>query len=63
MFQWEALDNSVTKDILDNFLLKTETPILMVYAKDDPWTGGRPAKVNALTKSSPVRKKIFRYPR
>ena len=33
-------------DMLNNFIPNTTCPILFVYAKDDPWTGARPDRIN-----------------
>ena len=46
----DKFDNSVVKAVLNKFLPKTDCPILLVYSKDDPWTGGRPEKVSPSVK-------------
>lgn len=43
---YETYDNTVCKDIVDHFLPETTLPVLMVYSKNDPWTGGMPKNVN-----------------
>ncbi|MBO4340871.1 MAG: hypothetical protein J5835_05535 [Bacteroidales bacterium] len=46
--QWlyDTYDNTVCQDIVNRFLPETTLPILMVYSKNDPWTGCKPEKVN-----------------
>lgn len=39
-------NNTLLKDIRNNFIPNTTCPILFVYAKDDPWTGARPDRIN-----------------
>ena len=46
LWLYNTYDNSVIMDVLNKFLPTTDKPIMMVYAKNDPWTGARPAKVN-----------------
>ncbi len=46
----DKFDNRVVKAVLNKFLPKTDCPILLVYSKDDPWTGGRPEKVSPSVK-------------
>ena len=43
---YDTYDNTFITDLRDNFLPSTTCPILLVYTKDDPWTGSRPASVN-----------------
>lgn len=43
---YDNYDNTVCKDILDHFLPETTLPILMVYSRNDPWTGCMPKNVN-----------------
>ena len=43
---YDTYDNSRIKDIRENFLPTTNCPILFYYAKNDPWTGARPDKIN-----------------
>jgi hypothetical protein len=50
MWLYDAYDNSVNLDILNNFLPNCEKPILLVYSQNDPWTGGRITNVNPVAK-------------
>jgi hypothetical protein len=43
-------DGSVSKAVLEKFLPTTHIPILLVYAHNDPWTAGKPAKVSSSVK-------------
>lgn len=43
-------DGSVSKAVLQKFLPTTDIPILLVYAHNDPWTAGKPAKVSSSVK-------------
>lgn len=42
-------DNSQRLRLLNEFLPQTTTPTLLVYSKDDPWTGARPEHINPVT--------------
>ena len=46
--QWlfDTYDNSVVKDVCENFIPTTTCPLLFVYSKDDPFTGARIKTVN-----------------
>ena len=46
--QWiySTYSNALIEDMLNNFIPNTSCPILFVYAKDDPWTGARPDRIN-----------------
>lgn len=46
---YDTYDNSRIKDIRENFIPNTGCPILFYYAKNDPWTGARPDKINKNT--------------
>ena len=46
LWLYDTYDNSRIKDIRENFLPTTNCPILFYYAKNDPWTGARPDKIN-----------------
>ena len=46
LWLYDTYDNSRIKDIRENFLPTTDVPILFYYAQGDPWTGGRPDKIN-----------------
>jgi predicted alpha/beta-fold hydrolase len=50
MWLYDAYDNSVHLDILNNFLPNCEKPILLVYSQNDPWTGARITNVNPVAK-------------
>ena len=41
-----TFDGTVHKKILEAFLPTTKCPIMFVYSKHDPWTGGRPLGIN-----------------
>ena len=43
---YDTYDNSRIVDIRENFIPNTDCPILFYYAKNDPWTGARPDKIN-----------------
>ena len=42
-------DNSQRLSLLKEFLPMAQTPMLLVYSKDDPWTGARPETINPVT--------------
>ena len=42
----KTYDNTVQTKIANEFLPTTTCKILLVYSKDDPWTGGRPKEFN-----------------
>lgn len=42
-------DNSQRLSLLNDFLPQSTTPTLLVYSKDDPWTGARPEYINPVT--------------
>ena len=46
---YDTYDNSRIVDIRENFIPNTDCPILFYYAKNDPWTGARPDKINKNT--------------
>ena len=50
MWLYDAYDNSVHLDILNNFLPNCKKPILLVYSQNDPWTGARITNVNPVAK-------------
>ncbi len=41
-------DESFHRRLLDEYLPTTTKPMLLVYSKDDPWTGARPERTNPL---------------
>ncbi len=43
LWLYSTYDNTFMKGVLD-YLAATNAPILMVYSKNDPWTGARPEK-------------------
>ena len=43
---YSTYDSSLLVDIRNNFIPNTTCPILLVYQKNDPWTGARPDQVN-----------------
>ena len=45
----DTYDNSHFLSILNDFLPQTSTPTLLVYSKEDPWTGARPPVINPVT--------------
>lgn len=51
----DAYDNTVREDMRKNFFPTTTRPLLLVYAKDDPWTAAQPDP----THLSPSCKYIF----
>ena len=46
---YDTYDNSRIVDMRENFIPNTDCPILFYYAKNDPWTGARPDKINKNT--------------
>ena len=46
---YSTYDSAILSDIRANFIPNTSSPILFVYAKDDPWTGARPDRINELS--------------
>ena len=46
LWLYDTYDNSMILDILNNFLPSTNKPILLVYSKNDSWTGARPEVIN-----------------
>ena len=42
----KTYDNTVEKKILDEFLPTTTSKMLLVYSKNDPWTGAAPKGLN-----------------
>ena len=46
LWLYDTYDNSKIKDIRENFLPTTDSPIMFYYAQGDPWTGARPDKIN-----------------
>ena len=46
LWLYDTYDNSRMVDIRENFIPNTDCPILFYYAKNDPWTGARPDKIN-----------------
>ncbi len=53
---YDTYDNSFRLGQLNDYLPATPTPTLLVYSKDDPWTGARPPYIN------PVNTKLFINP-
>ncbi len=52
-----SYDNTVNMNILNEFLPTTTCPIMLVYSKNDPWTGAMPKGLNnphVLTVINPV---------
>lgn len=45
----DTYDNSHFLSILNEFLPQTSIPTLLVYSKEDPWTGARPQVINPVT--------------
>ena len=43
---YSTYDNSIIKNIREQFLPTTELPFLFVYSKNDPWSGAHITKVN-----------------
>ncbi len=43
---YATYSNALIVDMLNRFIPNTTCPILFVYAKDDPWTGARPDRIN-----------------
>ena len=43
---YATYDSTMLADILNNFFPNTTCPLLLVYAKDDPWTAARPSRIN-----------------
>ena len=43
---YTTYSNALIVDMLNRFIPNTNCPILFVYAKDDPWTGARPDRIN-----------------
>ena len=50
LWLYDTYDNSVFIDMLQNHLPNCTKPILLVYAKTDPWTGARVTDVNPVAK-------------
>ncbi len=57
--QWmyDAYSNSIAMELLNEYLPNTTKPTLLVYSKDDPWTGARPEHIN------PASTKMFINPK
>lgn len=43
-------DSSLNNEVLNTFLPNTDHPVLMYYAKDDPWSAGRPTRLSPSVK-------------
>ena len=43
---YDTYDNTIIKNIREQFLPSTELPFLFVYSKNDPWSGARITNVN-----------------
>lgn len=43
---YDTYDNSIIKNIREQFLPSTDLPFLFVYSKNDPWSGARITNVN-----------------
>ena len=50
LWLYDTYDNSLHLDILNNFLPNCTKPLLLVYVKNDSWTGGAVTKVNPVAK-------------
>lgn len=46
---YDTYDNSHQQALLNDYLPYTPKPTLLVYSKDDPWTGARPQRINPLS--------------
>lgn len=46
---YDAYDNSYRLKLVKDYMPFTAKPTLLVYSKDDPWTGGRPEYINPVT--------------
>ena len=44
---YDTYDNTNIRNIREVFLPYTTCPVLLVYSKDDPWTGARPTDVHS----------------
>lgn len=46
---YDAYDSSYQLQLLNGYFPFTSKPTLLVYAKDDPWTGARPKYINTVS--------------
>ena len=47
LWLYDTYDNTNIRNIRKVFLPYTTCPVLMVYSKDDPWTGARPTEIHS----------------